>query len=580
MRKEFAGIAAAALVLGLVTIHAQTAQRLDHPSLAQAVEDVKELRASETGRFSKMLSLMQLGVQPKQALDEQHAELNLRIDPQRRFVQGSVSIQFIPTALLHNLRMRLRNQLAVAGVQLDHKSIPLTRNGSDLIFHLDPPLAAGSSHVITVAYSGTPSGGVSISGGMSFDSHSGVPIATTLSEPFESYNWWPCIDDLSDKFAADILLTVPSGMLGASNGRLLDVKTGADGWATYHWQESYPIANYLISANVTNYATFSVDYRSLDGKKVMPVRYYVYPEDLQGAMENFRPVPEMIHQFALLVGEYPFLKEKYGMVAFPFGVGMEHQTLTSIRDNAVAAGGNHQLLYAHELAHQWFGDEVTCATWNDIWLNEGFATYFESIWVARMFGESQGAILAEIYDDGLYNGDLKGTVHLNSDSSPFSDIGAVYDKGAWVLHMLKYVMGPEHFYRALRAYRASHAYANASTADLMAACEAEYGKPLRWFFDQWVYTPKRPIYRLSYSRNGHSLNVTITQTQPHRIVNRTVDANVYIMPIQLTALYSDGTSTNFVVWNDHRQQSFSLQVSKKIASVILDEDHRILKVVQ
>lgn len=584
MRKGPAGTPAGFLLLVLIAaflcgvVHAQTGQ--PDRSLADAVKHVRELRSVEADRFSRMRSLLQYGVQPKQSLDEQHVDLNLRIDPQAQTIQGSVALQFTPTATLRTLNLKLQQPLQVTAATLDQKPIALNRLGSDLIFKLNPPLSAGSSHVVTIAYGGTPPPALGLSGGMFFDSHLGTPSATTLSEPFGSFNWWPCIDDLADKLTADIALTVPPGMLGSSNGRLVGVSAGADGWSTYHWSESYPIANYLISANVTNYAAFSSTYRSLDGKRKMPIRYYVYPEDLQQAMQNFQRVPDMIHAFATMVGEYPFVKEKYGMVAFPFGGGMEHQTLTSVRDSSAANAGNFDLLFAHELAHQWFGDDVTCATWNDIWLNEGFATYFEIQWAVRATGENEGSIMSQLYDDGLYDGFLRGSVHLDSDASPFADTGAVYDKGAWVLHMLKYVMGPERLLRALRIYRASHAYSNASTADLMTACESVYGKSLAWFFDQWVYTPKRPIYRVSFTQNGGSVNVTITQTQSHRIAQRTVDADVYIMPVQLTTQFSDGTSKIFTVWNDRRQQTFTLAVSKTVTSVRMDESHHILKVLQ
>src|SRR5262249_8805126 len=194
----------------------------------------------------------------------------------------------------------------------------------------------------------------------------------------------------------------------------------------------------------------------------------------------------------------------------------EHQTLTSVKQDSAAVNGNYDVLFAHELGHQWFGDDVTCATWNDIWLNEGFATYMEIQWSVRAFGQSEGALLAQFYDDGLYDGDLRGSVHLNSDLNPFGDAGAIYDKGAWVLHMLKYVMGPDKFNRALRSYLAAHSYSNASTADLMAACEAQYGQSLAWFFDQWVYTPQRPIYQVSFQQNGASVGVTVKQVQTHR----------------------------------------------------------------
>jgi aminopeptidase N len=575
MRKP---IIACLLLLLFNNVYAEQPKRSTR-SIADAVKQVQRLHAEEAKRLSRMLLAMQTNVQQKQMLDEQHVELKLKVDPQAKTIRGTVTIEFKPTAQLSTLKMRLHEVLKVTGTTLDHSAIAFKRNGADLIFQFNP-LAKDSSHVVSIDYNGRPKGSLTISGGMFFDTHSGTASATTLSEPFGSYNWWPCIDDLSDKFTAAISLTVPPGMLGASNGSLLNVSTGADGWKTYHWQELYPIANYLISANVTNYAEFSSSYKSLDGKTDMPIRYYVYPEDQQQAMLNFQRVPEMIQTFAKMVGEYPFLNEKYGMVSFPFPGGMEHQTLTSIWDLSAGSTDANDLLFAHELAHQWFGDDVTCATWNDIWLNEGFATYFEVLWLIHADGVDEGQLMSEFFDDGKYDGVLRGSVYMRDGANPFSDAAAIYTKGAWVLHMLKYVIGPDRFFPALRAYRQSHSYSNASTRGLMISCEKIYGKPLDWFFDQWVYTTKRPIYKISHAQNGNSLKVTIGQTQPHRIVHRKVDADVYIMPVQLTARFTDGSSKVFTVWNNKRQQNFTLQVSKKVKSVVLDENHRILKAVQ
>jgi aminopeptidase N len=373
-------------------------------------------------------------------------------------------------------------------------------------------------------------------------------------------------------------LTVPGGMVGASNGTLTSTVTNQDGTSTYTWHESYPIANYLISANVTNYANFSDSYTSLDGTTQMPLEYYVYPENESDARALFVRIPDMITYFAGIGGEYPFLAEKYGMVAFPWGGGMEHQTLTSMGDMYTWGTDDEDGIYAHELSHQWWGDDVTCATWDDIWLNEGFATYFEILWLCRHYGVPESEMVT-YYDDGLYNGALGGSVHIKNANKPFDDQGAVYDKGGWVLHMLKRVMSEDLFNGALRDYRAAHAGANASTADLRAACEGRYGSDLAWFFDQWVFTPKRPIYSVSFNQTGTSVTVTVAQKQKHKVVNRTTLQDVYIMPVDLTLQYADGSSETFTVHNDQRTQSFTFTAAKNVTHVGFDEDNWILKVV-
>jgi len=242
--------------------------------------------------------------------------------------------------------------------------------------------------------------------------------------------------------------------------------------------------------------------------------------------------------------------------------------------------GDYDGIYAHELAHMWWGDAVTCATWNDIWLNEGFATYYEMLWLVHHYQGDEGDFMSQYYDDGAYDGYLGGAVYRKNGNQPFADTGAIYEKGAWVLHMLKGVMGEDSFDRALRRYRAAHALGVASTADLRAACEAQYGHPLDWFFDQWVYTPKRPIYRMTTTQGVGQVTVVIEQRQPHKVANRTSDRDVYTMWVPLWFHYSDGSSEIRTVWNNQRSQSFNFAVSKPLESVGLDEGHTILKTLQ
>lgn len=552
---------------------------------SRAMEESKAFRSAESRRVFRTLEILRraeaAGVQPSQGFDIQHWDLAIKVDPAARTISGTVTMRFDPTEPLARIKMRLYASMRVSGALLDGAPLQLRRKGANLTFNLVPPLQVGSTHELAVTYSGTPVVTGGLGGGMMFGNHGGVPSATTLSEPFDSYAWWPCVDDVKDKATMTMHLTVPDGMTGASNGKLDGVTTNGDGTLTYFWREDYPLSNYLISANVTNYTTFSDQYTGLDGRSFMPIDYFVYPEGVASAMATVTRVPDMISYFSNLAGEYPFLREKYGMVAFPWGGGMEHQTLTSMGDAYLGGRvADYDGIYSHELAHMWWGDEVTCATWNDIWLNEGFATYYEVLWLVHHYQGDEGAYMSRYYDDGLYNGYLGGSVYLKSGNRPFSDTGAVYDKGAWVLHMLKPVMGEESLMRALRAYRAAHALGTATTADLRAACEAEYGNTLDWFFDQWVYTPKRPIYHMTTTLGTGQLTVNIQQRQPHLIAHRASDRDVYIMWVPIWVHYSDGSSEIRSVWNNQRNQTFTFAVSKPVESVGLDEGHSILKVVQ
>ena len=552
---------------------------------SKALQEVKAFRAAEAQRVFRTVEILRraeaAGVQASQGFDIQHWDLDLRVIPAARTIAGTVTMSFEPTQSLSKIKMRLYPRLKASGATLDGVVLKVKRDGANLTFNLAQPLQPGTTHDLAVTYSGTPVVTGGLGGGMMFGSHDGTPSATTLSEPFDSYAWWPCVDDVKDKATMTMRLTVPAGMTGASNGTLDGVTANGDGTLTYTWSENYPLSNYLISANVTNYSTSSDHYQGLDGTTSMPIDYFVYPEGLANSMNTVQRVPDMIAFFANLAGEYPFLNEKYGMVTFPWGGGMEHQTLTSMGDAYLGGGtGDYDGIYAHELAHMWWGDAVTCATWNDIWLNEGFATYYEMLWLVHHYQGDEGDFMSQYYDDGAYDGYLGGAVYRKNGNQPFADTGAIYEKGAWVLHMLKGVMGEDSFDRALRRYRAAHALGVASTADLRAACEAQYGHPLDWFFDQWVYTPKRPIYRMTTTQGVGQVTVVIEQRQPHKVANRTSDRDVYTMWVPLWFHYSDGSSEIRTVWNNQRSQSFNFAVSKPLESVGLDEGHTILKTLQ
>lgn len=556
--------------------------------LDKAIYSLKKFKIEEAKRkaflVDKMREIEKSGVQPKQNIDMVHYDFDLKIDPFQRYIGGFVTLTFTPTSSISELNFRLHKKLKLISVKLDDQNVSYSRNKDDFKVSFSSSLQQGSTHKIIIEYGGEPQMTGSLGGGMLLASHEGVPSATTLSEPFEAYAWLPIIDEVSDKFTASINLTVPSGMVGASNGVLVDTVTNNDGTLTYKWVEDYPISAYLISANVTNYSYFEDSYTSLDGSKTMPLIYFVYPEHLSYAQSYFNDVPDMITLYANYAGEYPFIDEKYGMVEFPWGGAMEHQTLTSMGEYFVGYDFYYNnLIYAHELSHQWFGDDVTCGTWHDIWLNEGFATYFEVLWMVyeyRNYGLTVGDVFANYYDDGNVNGYMKGSVYVYNENKPFNDSGAIYDKGGWVLHMLSHVMGEDKFWTAIKTYRQRFSFSNAVTSDFQAVCEEVYGSSLQWFFDQWIYTKKRPIYSYSYSQSGNTLNLRITQKQKHKIVNRTEKKDVYIMPIDITLYYDDGSSESIVVLNDERDQVFEIPVSKTVSNLDFDKGKSILKVVK
>jgi aminopeptidase N len=330
---------------------------------------------------------------------------------------------------------------------------------------------------------------------------------------------------------------------------------------------------------------FEDTYKALDGVTNMPLVYYVYPEHIDFARLKFGVTRRAMEIFAPLFGEYPFLREKYGMAEFPWSGAMEHQTITSMGASIVgSAATSGQSVIVHELAHHWWGDLVTLRTWNDIWLNEGFATYSEVLFFERFSNLNPGDLMTRSYDDGEVYGRLAGTVNAENLDNPFDDRGAIYTKGGWVLHMLRHVLGDEKFFDALKDYRERFAFGNASTKDFQQVCESHYGQSLDWFFQQWIYARGRPVYKVSsdISRAGSSgnydISLSIKQKQSHDIPGR--DKSVYIMPLDVTIQYADGSREVRVIRNDERKQKFKFTVSKQPAAVSIDEDNWVLKKVK
>jgi aminopeptidase N len=404
----------------------------------------------------------------------------------------------------------------------------------------------------------------------STDSVAGLPanVGYTLSEPSDTRFWMPCFDEPWDKATAEIMITVPTGYVAASNGRLVQVTDRGDGTQTWHWREDHQIAPYLLCVTVSVFSVSRLPYVTAGGDTI-PVEYYVWNsglfEDSSAAASYLPTVRSMLAAFAGAYGEYPF--DKYGMTAvLPFGLGgMEHQTITTL--NGYLFADEH--LVAHELAHQWWGDLVTCATWQDIWLNESFATYSEAIWQESKGGK---AALRQYMKDSLTQFN-----YLSWTGAVYDPVGqgfnlfdlVVYSKGAWVLHTLRGAIGDSAFFRVLHAYRLRFEGGNATTTDFIAVVDSVTGSDYGWFFDQWIYGRGWPEYALSHSWHLDTLSLSLYQEQD-------VSWPTYTMPLTVRA-YHGSDSTTFLVRDSLRTQLFQLPLPVRPDSVLLDPDGWVLK---
>lgn len=501
--------------------------------------------------------------------DVLHYDLNIEFDHPSRWVGGSNTMTVKSTVDgLTLFRFRLRDNFNITAMTVNGN--PVTWQQIDIPtveVVLDRPYNAGEVFDLYVEYNGNPvSRGF---GSINFTTQYGNPLIDTLSEPWYAYTWWPSKEENPDKTTADFRITVAGDLVVASNGLLLETLDLPGGKKQFHWQTNYPTSTYLYSLGITNYNVYEETWTSKDGQQ-MPFMLFTYPsEDTPTNRDGWLEIKDMLTVFSDLYGLYPFINEKYGCYQFSFGGGMEHQTITGQR----RFWGDYVYINAHELGHQWWGDMITCANWENIWLNEGFATYSEALWYEfEPGGGGRQALFNHMaqrrpsrVNDSVYCYDSDNFNRIFS--SDFS-----YRKGGWVLHMLRGVIGDDAFFDTLAEYRERHAYGVATTEDFRAAAEAVSGQDLGWFFDPWIYDIGAPAYewgwRPIYVGDQHYIEMHVRQVQSGTYP-------LFPMPIEVRA--SQGSAvTSHRVFNDAQFEHFLIPSNPSASTVQFDPDKWIL----
>jgi len=491
-------------------------------------------------------------------------DLVLDLDLEAEVVSGTMTMgALVVDQPLDQVVLNLLDVMTTAAVRVAGEPAGFTHASHLVTVDLDRTYQPGEFVRLAVDYHGDPSDGGNAFGWSYAQSQK---LVWSLSEPYGARSWWPCKDFNIDKAdSVDLRVTVPEPYVVASNGTLMSEETVA-GRTTFHWRSRYPIATYLVSVTAYPYARFVDTYTALDGT-TMPIENYVVPAYEQDARAGYGQVPDMITAFREGFGEYPFLQEKYGHAHFNWGGGMEHQTCSSM-----LYWFHGENIIAHELAHQWWGDLVTCADFHHIWLNEGFATWSEAYWHEQHDG--MAAYRAEL-EGNKYFGD--GTIYVEDpdDFSSIFDINLSYNKASWVVHMLRGVLGDDDFFAGLHLYRERFAYGSAVTEDLQGVLEEVSGRDLAAFFQQWIYGSGYPRYRFSHlvtpTDGGTRIDVRIEQLQAEE---------PFIMPVRLRLVLADGSIEERVVENTRRDQHWILDGPADVVLVQFDPDQWILREVQ
>jgi aminopeptidase N len=502
--------------------------------------------------------------------DVTYHELRFTVDPDNTtpFISGVVKTTFTALANMNSVTFDMATALVVSSVTMNSSNLFFNQSNYELNITLPSTLTTGNSATITITYAGSPP---QAEGAFTRSLHSGIPVIYTLSEPFGARDWWPCKQDLNDKIDSfDIYITCPSAYIGVSNG-LLQSQTTSGGNITRHFKHNYPIPAYLISLNVTNYVTYNIQAGlGTTQNPFFPINNYLYPESNTTAVQTAinQTVPVM-NVFEEKFGFYPYRNEQYGHVQFGWNGGMEHTTMSSM-------GSWGRSLIAHELAHQWFGDKITCGTWQDIWLNEGFAEYLAGLVVESLDGVTSFVT----WKNGKINNitsATNGAVYLTeaealSVNRIFSS-RLTYNKGSMVVHMLRWKMGDANFYQAIQNYLndSNLAYGYAITTDLKAHLEAVHGNSLDEFFNDWVYNQGYPTYTITAQNWGAGqAKITVNQTQSDPSVT------YFEMPLEIRLSGAGGVTQDLVINHTSNGQEFIVSVPFVVTGVTFDPNKHII----
>lgn len=444
----------------------------------------------------------------------EYYRLEFNSDPNFNAFSGKTTMHFTTTAATNIIEINAQQNLTITAVNFHDTPITTySRNNDVLSITLPTTLPTNQLDSISIGFSGTSNS----SNGYSIGTHNGTRISYTLSEPWHGSSWWVCKDDLLDKVDnIDIYITHPTSFKAASNGTLMSVTNVGGGMSRTHWKHNYPIPTYLVAIAVTNY----VEYNSsvVVGGTTVPIINYVYPESLSGAQNNLNLTPTYISEISDRYGDYPYKLEKYGHAEWEWGGGMEHATMSFM-------GGWSKGLIKHELAHQWFGDRVTCGTWSDIWINEGFAEYTDGWLEDVLNGESAFTQWKGDYVGYITSWPTGSVYNPEPDNeNRIFDYRLTYAKGSMMVHLIRYMINDDDlFFQSLQDFLENplYSYGFATTEDLKASLVASTGMDWDEYFSDWIYGQGHPIFNVHVNGNPANLDVTVTinQGQSHSSVS-------------------------------------------------------------
>jgi len=489
---------------------------------------------------------------PDRRVDLLHLALDVTPDFKARTVAGTAMLTFKPIATpLEELRLDAVD-LHVASVTSTEKIAAHQVTDREIVLHFAPPVPVGKEARVTVKYSAEPRKGLYFrTPEMGYaETH-----LWTQGEPGEARYWFPSIDHPVEKFTSEVTCRVPAGMVALSNGRQVSAQPGAGGLVAFHWAQEKPHVTYLITLVAGQLKKIEDKHRDI------PLEFWTTPSDIAAAPNSFRHTKHMMQFFEREIGvNYPWAK--YGQAAvhdYHWG-GMENTSLTTLNFRTLFTAETENLfssdsLVAHELAHQWFGDLVTCKDWSHIWLNEGFATYYDWLWQGDFGGtnETLHALYSAAKGILANQNETRGIVWRKFGDPEEMFNYLAYPKGAWVLHMLRCQLGADLYRQCVRTYLDRHAYGTVETADLRKVIEELSGRSYERFFEQWVYGIGAPTLDVTYAWDDKAKLARVSVKQTQKISD---EAHLFQFPLTLRFKSKSGVTDHIVQVRDKEEDFY------------------------
>lgn len=511
-----------------------------HASFSQETSDLCSKRNTFTNslKYSPYVDATQAAQQQK--YDVHFYRLNLSMTNTSTDLSGIVEIHATASQAIDSALLEFYSGFTINDVKVNGASV--TYNASNNLLSVPVNQGVGSNFVVQVDYTGTPPTAASnpLGGsGITNDSSPswGNQVTWSLSEPFSAMEWFPCKQNLKDKAdSCQVIVTVPDHLMAGSNGVLDSVIVNGN-FKTFHWMHRHSIDYYLISVAVAEYVEYNIYANPTGAAQPILIQNFIYnnPQFLPFFQDDIDETADFLELFSELYGLYPFHDEKYGHCIAPLSGGMEHQTMTT-------QGFFNQDLTSHELAHQWWGDYVTCGSWADIWINEGFASYSEYLMLENLYSLNDAqSKMADVHANVMSENWGSVWVEDSLNEGAIFSGRLVYDKGSAIVHTLRYLINNDNlFFASLQNFLATYAYGTATGLEFKEFMEQETGLNLNNFFNEWYFGEGFPTYSVEYDFLGSDVLIKVSQN------TSSPATTLFTNPIDLRITRSGGLSDTIV----------------------------------